>query len=142
MNNQIAVNIGEQRFDKLIEEHKFYIDKTGFVKEWWEYGSTVTLITRPRRFGKTLNMSMLECFFYNKYADRGDLFEGLSIWEEEKYRKLQGTYPVIALSFADVKETTFSDVREKLCLILQNLYNQYDFLVEEGFLKADRDFNA
>ena len=67
MNNQIAVNIGEQRFDKLIEEHKFYIDKTGFVKEWWEYGSTVTLITRPRRFGKTLNMSMIECFFSNEY---------------------------------------------------------------------------
>ena len=100
MNNQVAVNIGEQRFDKLIEEHKFYIDKTGFVKEWWEYGSTVTLITRPRRFGKTLNMSMLECFFSNKYADRGDLFEGLSIWEEKtaakeyQYRYLQVTFPV------------------------------------------------
>lgn len=76
---------------------------------------------------------MTEQFFSVKYENRGDLFEGLSIWEEEKYRKLQGTYPVIALSFADVKETTFSDVREKLCLILQNLYNQYDFLVEEGF---------
>ncbi|RAZ95550.1 hypothetical protein DK853_29360, partial [Klebsiella oxytoca] len=90
------VNIGEQRFDRMIEGDKFYIDKTGFIREWWEYGSTVTLITRPRRFGKTLNMSMLECFFSNKYADRGDLFEGLSIWEEggtaevNKYRELQG----------------------------------------------------
>ena len=105
MNNQIAVNIGEQRFDKLIEEHKFYIDKTGFVKEWWEYGSTVTLITRPRRFGKTLNMSMLECFFSNKYAGRGDLFEGKAIWKEEKYWQLQGAYPVVSISFADVKAT-------------------------------------
>lgn len=100
------VNIGEQRFDRMIEGDKFYIDKTGFIREWWEYGSTVTLITRPRRFGKTLNMSMLECFFSNKYADRGDLFEGLSIWEEggtaevNKYRELQGTFPVIFLSFA------------------------------------------
>lgn len=99
----------------------------------WESEDQVTLITRPRRFGKTLNMSMTEQFFSVKYENRGDLFEGLSIWEEKKYRKLQGTYPVIALSFADVKETTFSDVREKLCLILQNLYNQYDFLLEEGF---------
>lgn len=84
-------------------------------------------------------MSMTEQFFSVKYENRGDLFEGLSIWEEEKYRKLQGTYPVIALSFADVKETTFSDVREKLCLILQNVYNQYDFLLEEGFLKKGEE---
>ena len=63
LERRMIVNIGEQRFDKMIEEHKFYIDKTGFIKEWWEYGSTVTLITRPRRFGKTLNLRMLESFF-------------------------------------------------------------------------------
>lgn len=63
MDRKSVVNIGEQRFNTLIEENKFYIDKTDFIREWWETGSTVTLITRPRRFGKTLNMSMLECFF-------------------------------------------------------------------------------
>ena len=99
-----TVAIGIQSFDKIIEGNYFYIDKTDFIKEWWESGDDVTLITRPRRFGKTLNMSMLEQFFSVKYADGGDLFEGLSIWKEEKYRKLQGTYPVISLSFANVKE--------------------------------------
>ena len=61
----------------------------------------------PRRFGKTLNISMLESFFSVQYAGRGDLFEGLSVWQEEKYRELQGNYPVISLSFAKVKETTY-----------------------------------
>ena len=81
--------------------------KSDFIREWWEYGSTVTLITRPRRFGKTLNMSMLECFFSNQYAGRSDLFEGLSVWREEKYRSLQGTYPVIFLSFANIKAVDY-----------------------------------
>ncbi|MDE6054747.1 MAG: AAA family ATPase, partial [Lachnospiraceae bacterium] len=89
MDCNVFVNIGVQRFDRIREQKAFYIDKTDFIREWWENGSDVTLVTRPRRFGKTLNMSMLECFFSNKYAGRGDLFEGLSIWSEEKYRQLQ-----------------------------------------------------
>ncbi|MBQ6888557.1 MAG: AAA family ATPase, partial [Lachnospiraceae bacterium] len=89
-----TVAIGIQDFEKIRLENYFYIDKTPFIKEWWESGDSVTLITRPRRFGKTLNMSMVEQFFSVDYANRGELFEGLSIWEEEKYRELQGTYPV------------------------------------------------
>ena len=85
MDSRTIVNIGEQRFDRIREEDRFYIDKTGFIREWWDSGSTVTLITRPRRFGKTLNMSMAECFFSNEYADRGDLFEGLEVWSDERY---------------------------------------------------------
>ncbi|MGN0482607.1 MAG: AAA family ATPase, partial [Lachnospiraceae bacterium] len=88
-----TVGIGVQSFAELIEGNYFYIDKTSFIKDWWESGDSVTLITRPRRFGKTMNMSMIEQFFSVTYVDRGDLFEGLSIWNEEKYRKLQGTYP-------------------------------------------------
>ena len=84
-----TVAIGIQDYDKLREGNYFYIDKTSFIKEWWENGDDVTLITRPRRFGKTLNMSMLECFFSVNRAGRGDLFKGLSIWEEEKYREIQ-----------------------------------------------------
>ena len=100
-----TVGIGIQDFIKLREQNYFYIDKTLFIKEWWERGDDVTLITRPRRFGKTLNMSMVEEFFSVNYAGRGDVFEGLSIWEEEKYRNLQGTYPVISISFARIKES-------------------------------------
>ena len=90
-----VIGIGKQSFSSLREKNYFFIDKTNFIKEWWKKGDDITLITRPRRFGKTLNMSMMECFFSNKYADRADLFEGLAIWQDEEYRKLQGTYPVI-----------------------------------------------
>ena len=102
-----TVGIGIQSFEKLIMENSFYIDKTDFIKEWWESKDDVTLITRPRRFGKTLTLNMVEQFFSLDYADRGDLFEGLSVWAEKGYRKLQGTYPVIFLSFADIKENCF-----------------------------------
>ena len=129
-----TVAIGIQSFDKLIENNCFYIDKTDFIREWWESGDEVTLIARPRRFGKTLNMSMLRQFFSVDYADRGDLFEGLSIWKEEKYRKLQGTYPVIYLSFADVKETTFPRTVYSICEILKGLYADNVFLKKSGVL--------
>ena len=84
-----TVSIGTQDFEFIRKNHCFYIDKTEFIKEWWESRDTVTLITRPRRFGKTLNMSMVEDFFSLQYAGREDLFEGLSIWQEEKYRQIQ-----------------------------------------------------
>ena len=131
-----TVGIGIQSFDKVRENQYFYIDKTSFIKEWWESGDDVTLITRPRRFGKTLNMSMVEEFFSVDYAGRGDLFEGLSIWEEEKYRKMQGTYPVISLSFARVKETNYADTRERICQIIRNLYIKFSFLKDSGVLEA------
>ena len=133
--------IGIQDFSTLIENDYFYVDKTSFIKEWWESGDSVTLITRPRRFGKTLNMSMLEQFFSVDYADKGDLFEGLFIWEEEKYRQMQGTYPVISLSFARVKETNYEDTRERICQIIRNLYIKYGFLKESGVLaEADKAY--
>ena len=106
-----TISIGKQSFSSLREHDNFFVDKTNFIKEWWEKEDDITLIARPRRFGKTLNMSMLECFFSNKYANRADLFEGLSIWEEEKYRQLQGTYPVIFLSFASVKADNLTEAK-------------------------------
>ena len=132
-----TVGIGHQDFEKLITEDLFYIDKTSFIKEWWENQDTVTLIARPRRFGKTLNLSMLEEFFSLQYADRGDLFENLSIWEDEKYREMQGTYPVIFLSFAKVKEDSFINTKKKICLNIKRLYNQYDFLLSSHCLNED-----
>jgi hypothetical protein len=85
------VAIGIQDFEKLISNNYFYVDKTAFIREWWECGDEVTLIMRPRRFGKTLNMNMVERFFSNEYAGKGEIFEGLDIWREQKYRDLQGT---------------------------------------------------
>ena len=129
-----TVGIGIQEFSKIIENDYFYIDKTAFIKEWWESGDDTTLITRPRRFGKTLNMSMLETFFSVDYANCEDLFEGLSIWEEEKYRKLQGTYPVISLSFANIKETDYETTCYRIRQILMKQYEKYAFLKESSVL--------
>ena len=123
-----TVSIGNQGFDAIREKNCFYVDKTPFIKEWWESEDVVTLITRPRRFGKTLNMNMLECFFSNRYENRADLFEGLSVWNDEKYQKLQGTYPVIFLSFADVKQNNYQDAVTKIKMIISDVYRQYDFI--------------
>ena len=136
-----TVAIGIQNFEEIIKGNYFYIDKTSFIKEWWESGDSTTLIARPRRFGKTLNMSMLEQFFSLEYADRGDLFEGLSIWEEEKYRELQGTYPVISLSFANVKEIAYEAVEKRICEIVRSLYIKNYFLRDSEVLTdSDRRF--
>ncbi len=129
-----TVGIGHQDFGTIQENNYFYIDKTDFIKKWWENGDSVTLITRPRRFGKTLTMSMTEQFFSVKYAGRGDLFEGLSIWEHEKYRNLQGTYPVISISFANVKQNSYEKVRYRICQILMNLYGEMRFLLKGDLL--------
>ena len=123
-----TVSIGTQDFEKMIQRNCFYVDKTGFIKEWWESEDEVTLITRPRRFGKTLNMSMLNCFFSNKYADRGDLFEKLEIWKDEKYCEIQGTYPVIFMSFAEIKQNNYNDAVEKIKRIICEVCQQFDFL--------------
>lgn len=120
-----VIGIGKQSFEDIIQSNCFYIDKTSLIKEWWESEDDITLITRPRRFGKTLNMDMLKCFFSNQYRDQGQLFEGLNIWKEKKYQQLQGTYPVIYLSFADVKQTNYKDAVLKIKKIITDVYQQY-----------------
>ncbi len=139
-----TVSIGCQDFETIRREGYFYIDKTAFISEWWENGDSVTLITRPRRFGKTLNMSMLEQFFSINYAGKGELFEGLSIWGKQKFRELQGTYPVIAMSFADVKATSFAQSRKTVCQIIKMIYNQHNFLLESDLLSENekKDFRS
>ncbi len=137
-----TVSIGCQDFETIRREGYFYIDKSCFIKEWWEEGDSVTLITRPRRFGKTLAMSMVEKFFSVEYAARGDLFAGLDVWREEKFRKLQGTYPVLMLSFADIKETSFVQARKAICRVIKALYDRFGFLLEDGLLSESekKDF--
>ncbi len=129
-----TVGIGHQDFSQVITKNIFYVDKTSFIKEWWENNDAVTLITRPRRFGKTLNMSMLEQFLSVDYKGRSDLFEGLSIWEEESYRRLQGTVPVISLSFANVKRTDYHTSVLRICQLITDLYRKYSFLLQGDLL--------
>ena len=136
-----TVGIGIQCFEKLITENSFYIDKTDFIRQWWENRDDVTLITRPRRFGKTLNMNMLERFLSIEYVGQGEIFEGLSIWKDEKYRNLQGTYPVLFLSFAGIKSSSFAEAKKGLFYLLEKLYNRFDFLLKEGSLnEKEKDF--
>ncbi len=132
-----TVGIGIQKFNEIIEKNCFYVDKTSFIKEWWESEDSVTLITRPRRFGKTLTMSMVQHFFDLEYAGRGDLFEGLSIWQEEKYQDLQGTYPVISLSFANVKEKDYETTSYRIRQLLMKIYEQKAFLLQCGQLSEE-----
>ena len=138
-----VVSIGTQSFEKLRNMESFYVDKTFFIKEWWENQDEVTLVTRPRRFGKTLNLSMTECFFSNKYAGRSDLFEGLSIWEEEEYQKLQGTFPVIFVSFAGVKSGKLQGAKDGIVNAIANAYEAHSYLKKSDMLNEDekRDFD-
>ena len=125
-----TISIGIQGFSDLRERNCYFVDKTHFIKEWWDSQDMVTLITRPRRFGKTLNMSMLECFFSNKYANRADLFAGLSIWKEEKYRQLQGTYPVLFLSFASVKAGNLEEAKAQVKGEIARVYRENKYLID------------
>ena len=126
-----TISIGKQDFVSLRENHYFYIDKTDFIRQWWENADDITLITRPRRFGKTLNMNMLNCFFSRQYENRGDLFKGLSIWTDQRYQKLQGSYPVIFVSFADVKQNNYKDAIQKIKNIIVDVYRQHRYLNKE-----------
>ena len=129
-----TISIGRQDFAEIRENQYFFIDKTELIEQWWESGDAITLITRPRRFGKTLNLSMMNYFFSNQYKNRGDLFEGLEVWEREFYRKMQGTYPVLFISFADVKQATYGDAVAKLKNIIVAQYSQYAFLEDSDQL--------
>lgn len=132
-----TIGIGQQDFADIRRDGLFYIDKTKFIKEWWESKDSVTLITRPRRFGKTLTMSMLDEFFSVKYAGEAELFYGLQIWQEETYRSMQGTWPVINLSFANVKEPTYEMAKRRICQILTDIYNKNQFLLTSGLLTEE-----
>ena len=136
-----VISIGNQDFISIKKNNCFYIDKTDFIREWWENQDSVTLITRPRRFGKTLNMSMTEYFFSVNYSDMGQYFKELSIWKEERFREIQGTYPVISLSFADIKATTYESARMSIIRKLVRLYSAFDFIrSSEALNEKDRTY--
>lgn len=120
-----TIAIGAQNYADVRERGVFYIDKTDFIRQWWGNKDDVTLICRPRRFGKTLNMSMVECFFSTRFAGRKDLFEDLDVWEDASLRAEQGTWPVVALSFAGAKGTTYEEIRTRLCECIARAYRDY-----------------
>ena len=131
---QKVISIGKQNFVSLRENDCFYIDKTDLICKWWESKDEITLITRPRRFGKTLNMSMLNCFFSNQFTGREDLFKGLVVWKKEKYRKMQGTYPVIFLNFAAIKGSNYEDARDGIIMAINEAYSEHRYLLESNEL--------
>ena len=138
MQNQVG--IGKQDFAALRESQCFYIDKTDFIRQWWNYRDDVTLITRPRRFGKTLNMSMLNCFFSNKYADRGDLFEGIDISEfPETAEEIPSNEDTAAASESDFYEEDMDAESENgQELLLEEIKNDkmhvYDYIPDKLYL--------
>jgi hypothetical protein len=135
------IGTGVQDFESLRMNGDFYVDKTDFVREWWQGRDAVTLITRPRRFGKTLNMSTLNCFFSNQYANRSELFEGLKVWKDPAMREQQGKWPVIFLSFANIKLITWEGARQSLNQLIADVYGQYRLMLQDAmFSDADREF--
>ena len=120
--------LGYQYFTDFYEVDGLYIDKTDFIREWWEAKDAITLITRPRRFGKTLMLSTVECFFSKKYANQGVLFEGLQIWNEVSYRKLQGTMPVIFMTLAAVKGKDFDNSMMSIFRFLYQVFDENNYL--------------
>jgi hypothetical protein len=115
----------------------FYVDKTDFIRDWWENQDDVTLITRPRRFGKTLTLNTLDYFFSIDHAGDRELFEGLKIFDEEKYRNLQGTYPVISLSFARIKDNNYEGMIYNISKIIFEEYSRHRYLLEGDLLSEN-----
>ncbi|MCY7007294.1 AAA family ATPase, partial [Fusobacterium simiae] len=123
--------IGLSDFKELIEENYYYFDKTEYIDEIIKDGSKVKLFTRPRRFGKTLNMSMLKYFFDIKEAEENrKLFKGLYIEKTESFKE-QGQYPVVFLSLKDLKTTTWEEMERRIIVMLSDLFSEYEYLLDE-----------
>lgn len=129
-----TVAVGVQNFESYIERNCFYIDKTKFIKQWWNSNDDTTVIMRPRRFGKTLTMDMVKTFFSVEHKEKGEaLFGNLEIWQDEEMRNLQGTYPVIFLTFADIKTNNYEKLIRDFRAKFAELFRRYDYL-----LKSDK----
>ena len=139
-----AIAVGEQDFVKIRENDYFYIDKSGFIADWWRGADNTTAVMRPRRFGKTLNMSMMRAFFSVEYQGRGaELFGSLKVWQDEEMRRLQGTYPVIFVSFAGQKADNYADMVQSMRMLIADIFKDYDFLIKDevDFMDdSDREF--
>ena len=131
--------LGISNFKKIIDEKYYYIDKTLLVKEVLDKGTEVALIPRPRRFGKTLNLSMLRYFFEKADEDTSYLFKGLKIWENEECRKMQGQFPVIFITFKDIKHSSWENTYEHFRRILSEEFARHDYLIKSGVLSEEEE---
>ena len=123
-----TVSLGIEDFGRMRASNYFYIDKTAFIREWWENGALVTLLTRPRRFGKSLMIDTVERFFTVAETNQEALFGDLEVWSSEKMRRVAGKIPVIRLSFSGVKAPTFEEARDLIVLALRELFGKFPFL--------------
>ena len=129
-----SLPIGIDLFEDMITEDYFYIDKTLFIKEILDFKSKVTLITRPRRFGKTLNMSMLKCFL-DIHQEQQELFAGFKIMQyQDIVKAYQNKHPVIFLSLKSIKEPTYEESMISLGKLISNLYYEYQYIYDSGIL--------
>ena len=130
-----TISIGAQGYEDLRTNGDFYVDKTGFVRDWWRSADQVTLVCRPRRFGKTLNLDTVRCFLSTEYQGRGEeLFGGTEVWQDQGMRELQGTVPVVFLSFADVKESNYSDMVRHVNALVASAFDEHSYVWEWGGL--------
>ena len=134
--------IGVSNFKDIIEKNYYYFDKTKFIENILEDGSQVKLFTRPRRFGKTLNMSMLKYFFDVKNKDENrKLFEGLNISKSE-YFDMQGNFPVISVSFKKYQEKDWKNGFDMIKDIISGLYDEFEFVKEKLSTRKKKKFDS
>ena len=131
MRNLKRIPIGISDFKTVIDEKYLFVDKSLLIKEFWESNGQTILIPRPRRFGKTLNMSMVKYFFNNR-EDNSDLFKGLNIENHNDIMDIQGKYPVIYLSFKDEKHSSFENLKGGLRNLLSELYIEHEYCLNSN----------
>ena len=128
MTRRIATGIVD--FVTLRQKNYFYIDKTRFIEDWWNKGDFVTLITRPRRFGKTLLLNTIKTFFSPEFSAKKNLFEGLEIFKSCEFRNLQGTIPVIFLSFARINNNNYAATVARIKAEIAGIYGEFSSLID------------
>src|SRR5262249_3845182 len=137
---RLLLPLGIENFRKLVKHHDsegnpyLYIDKSELIKEVWDNGEDVTLITRPRRFGKTLNLSMLQHFFASEVlgAPTKGLFDELAISKHQQVMKLQGKYSVIFITLKGIRAESKQKMEDKFKAVIQALYEEHLYLLEPG----------
>lgn len=133
--NKKPLPVGISDYKRAVSEY-YYVDKTGLICELLEHKPLVVLFTRPRRFGKSLNIDMLKTFFEKTKDDTSVYFEGTRVWCHEKYRKQQGKYPVVFFSFKDVKFDTWEETFLNLKLLIQSEYRRHGYLLDSERLSV------
>ena len=131
------VGLGYQNFLDFVCGKRFYVDKTHFIPEWLASDARITLITRPRRFGKSMLLSTVRTFFDPMYADHPEYFKKLQVWKDKDCRRLFGTIPVISVSFGSCKGNDFAQAMRGVTLGLYNMYIQHEYLRESPKLSEE-----